>query len=184
MFASARLRSFSFRTWAGILGLLAAPTIGWASEPWKGPDHLGKARLGMSLSELRTRYPNLQVIQPPGAASGPEDIATTLAEVENERIESLGRCSLRFQLLNDKLYQVQARCDRKAEELEAHLRKAYGPPHFTREEPLTWYWRSSASTLIYSREQRQISLADNSWAGALFYRALRAPAAPTPAATP
>lgn len=151
----------------GCLVVAVAP----ATEPWKGPDHLGKARLGMSLAEVQKAYPGLAVDKQEPEASG--DLAITLGKVDSEHLPSLGTCALHFQFLDDKLYQIQARCQTEPEKLEQSLVSSFGPAHFKREEPPIWYWRSTATTLIYRRDQRQISLSDNSWAPALFSRALR-----------
>lgn len=156
------------------------PAVGSATEPWKGPEQLGRARLGMSLAELQKVYPQL-IIEHQRNEPTPGELSVTVAKVPRERLDNFGNCAVDFQLLNDKVYQIQARCETASEKLERALVSTFGAPHFKREEPRVWYWRSSSSTLTYSPERRQISLADNSWGPTLFLRALRGPA---PGATP
>jgi hypothetical protein len=146
------------------------------------PLGLDKARFGMSLAELEKLYPGLQVAARPATPSA-GDLATTVAELASASVEPFGTCSLHFTLLNDKLYQVQARCQTPPEVLEERLVKRFGVAHFKREEPVIWYWRNTATTLTYSRSERQISVADNAWAGALFQRALRGGASAAAPAT-
>lgn len=168
-----------------VLELFAGRSATLGNEPWKGPDRLGKARLGMSLAELKEAYPSLDEDRFHSETVG-GDLKKTSVQVTDELVEPFGKCDVKLEFLNEKLYQAQARCAARAEELEKKLVTTYGPAQLKREEPVIWYWRDAARTLIYSREQRQISLADNSWAVVLFSRALKASAtgAPAPQPTP
>lgn len=168
------------------LALFFALPASAQQEGWRGTDRIGKARLSMSLSEIEQEFPSVRTTQTPTTQKLGSDLTSTVIEVPDQQIPPFGKCHLRLQLLNDKLYQVQARCDAATEKLERELVALYGPAHFKREEPVIWYWRNTQCTLTYSQKDRQISLADNSWAPALFSRALRgaATAAPAPQPTP
>ncbi len=138
---------------AAALGVLLSAFAGAAGAGAPAlPDGFGPIRFGMSVEEVRKLRPALAPRQTAGAAPAPASaVGSPLAlesfELADEAVLGLRPCRVGLRFANDRLYQLDFRCDRPGGEVKRALLAAFGPARSAVGSYVHWLTRSRAVTV-------------------------------------
>ncbi len=111
------------------------------------PTGFGKAKFGMSASEVTKLIPKLQPNKATAAAAGSKDaLLMTIYDVEDQKVGPLTKCKAEFRFYKDELYEVQFRCPDRVK-VGNYLQKTYGLPDKMTENAVFWMGKHSSVAL-------------------------------------
>lgn len=153
--------------WAAtaLVALAASSAAAFQNEP----AGFGEARLGMSAEAAKRALPGLE----PAAGIPPAGIA--YYRLGGQKFRGLEPCALRFNFLDDRLYEIQFDCGREQRVADV-LEREFGRP--TLRESYGIFWYGQQVVLSLSPGSKVFGLSDRNLMQAAQQAVLRATASP------
>lgn len=122
------------------------------------PDHIGTAKLMMTLDEAKAAIPNLPVVEASAANSNPPPpFAYAEAKLADQQFGDLKPCNVTLRFFERRLINFELTCADKGA-IEGYLLKTYGAPGS--QQPGAWEWPDVGRAMTYSPANGSVTVSD------------------------